>query len=134
MIKALYDFGISVDVIVKHMKISKTTIYKMIKDGFKYEDKEERELILDEDDRTAIIEAANDNYDLTAAEIARDEKLNAKESSLNTIERLLKDNGVKCRRKRVMQGPFREKNARKVRAGKTLYQVEHSAHGQDLLL
>jgi hypothetical protein len=33
----------------------------MIKDGFKYEDKEERESILDEDDRTAIIEAANDN-------------------------------------------------------------------------
>ncbi len=55
--KALHDFEISVDVIAKHMKISKTKIYKMIKDGFKYEDKEEREPILDEDDRTAIIEA-----------------------------------------------------------------------------
>ncbi len=39
------------------MKISKTTIYKMVKDGFKYEDKEERVPILDEDDRTAIVEA-----------------------------------------------------------------------------
>ncbi len=51
--KALHDFEISVDVIAKHMKISKIIIYKMVKDGFKYEDKEDREPILDEDDRTA---------------------------------------------------------------------------------
>ncbi len=55
--KALHDFEISVDVIAKHIKISKTKIYKMVKDAFKYEDKEEREAILDEDDRTGIIEA-----------------------------------------------------------------------------
>jgi hypothetical protein len=132
--KALHDFEISVDVIAIHMKISKTKIYKMVKDGFKYEDKEEREPILDEDNRTAIIEAANDNRNLTAAEIARNEQLNAKGVSASTIERLLNDNGLKCRRKRVMQGPLGEKHARKVRACKTLYQVEQSAHRQDLLL
>ncbi len=133
--KALHDFEISVDVIAIHMKISKTKIYKMVKDGFKYEDKEEREPILDEDNRTAIIEAANDNRNLTAAEIARNEQLNAKGVSASTIERLLNDNGLKCRRKRVMQGPLGEKQARKIRAGKTLYhQVEKRAHGQDLLL
>jgi hypothetical protein len=86
--KALHDFEISVDVIAKHIKISNITIYKMVKDGFnKHGDKEEREPILDEDDRTAIIEAANDNRDFTAAQIPRDEQLNAKRVSASTIER-----------------------------------------------
>ena len=74
--KAMYDCHKNPDEIASRMKISRRTVYNMIQTGFKYEEKEARERILDEDDRTAtIIEAANEDRDLTAAEIARDEQL-----------------------------------------------------------
>lgn len=71
--KALYDCKKRPDEIASHMKISRQTVYNMINAGFKYEEKVSREPLLDEDDRAAIIEAANEDRDLTAAEIARDE-------------------------------------------------------------
>jgi hypothetical protein len=40
---------------------------------------------------------------LTAADFARDKKINKKGVSKDTIERLLNNSGLKCRRKRVMQ-------------------------------
>jgi hypothetical protein len=40
---------------------------------------------------------------LTAADIVRDNKINKKGVSKDTIERLLNYSGLKCRRKRVMQ-------------------------------
>jgi hypothetical protein len=40
---------------------------------------------------------------LTAAELARYKKINKKGVSKDTIERLLNNSGLKCRRKRVMQ-------------------------------
>ncbi len=41
---------------------------------------------------------------MTAADLARDKKINKKGVSKDTIERLLNNSGLKCRRKRVMQG------------------------------
>jgi hypothetical protein len=40
---------------------------------------------------------------LTAADIARDKKINKKRVSVDTIKRLLNKNGLKCLIKRVMQ-------------------------------
>ncbi len=100
---ALHDVGKTPDEIATLMKINRSSVYRMIKANFQYEEKVAREPILDEDDRVAIIEAAVENRDLTAAEISRDEQLNAKGVSASTIERLLNDAGLKCRRKRVMQ-------------------------------
>jgi hypothetical protein len=40
---------------------------------------------------------------LTAADLARDKKINKKGVSKDTIERLLNNSGLECRRKRVMQ-------------------------------
>ena len=97
--------------------------------------KASREPVLDEDERVAIIEAATENRDLTAAEIARDEQLNAKGVSASTVERLLNEAGLKCRRKRVMQDiSEKNKREREVQAGKALLQVDERAHEQDLLL
>ena len=102
--EATYDCQKNPDEIASRMKISRRTVYNMIQAGFKYEEKEAREPILDEDDRTAtIIEAANEDRDLTAAEIARDEQPNAKGVSASTIERLLNDNLIKSRLKRVIK-------------------------------
>jgi hypothetical protein len=47
--------------------------------------------------------APEENRDLTAADLARDKKINKKEVSKDTIERVLNNNGLKYRRKRVMQ-------------------------------
>ncbi len=40
---------------------------------------------------------------MTAADIARDKKINKKRVSVDTIKRLLNKNGLKCLIKRVMQ-------------------------------
>ncbi len=40
---------------------------------------------------------------MTAADLARDKKINKKGVSKNTIKRLLNNSGLKCRRKRAMQ-------------------------------
>ncbi len=40
---------------------------------------------------------------MTAADLARDNKINKKGLSKDTIERVLNNSGLKCRRKRVMQ-------------------------------
>ena len=75
----------------------------MIKQGFCYPDKQPLETLLDTDDELAIIEAVEEDRDLTAAEIARNSELNAKGVSASTIERLLNENGLKSRLKRRMQ-------------------------------
>jgi hypothetical protein len=75
----------------------------MIRQNFRYPDKQPREGLIDSDDELAVIEAVEEDRDLTTAEIARDTGLNAKGVSASTIERLLNDNGLKCRLKRRMQ-------------------------------
>ena len=55
------------------MMIAESTVYNMIKRDFQYEDKGPRELLLDGDDRIAITEAAKEDRDMTAADIARHE-------------------------------------------------------------
>ncbi len=40
---------------------------------------------------------------MTAADLARDNKINKKGVSVDTIKRLLNNSRLKCRRKRVMQ-------------------------------
>ncbi len=55
---ALHDVGKTPDEIATLMKINRSSVYRMIKANFQYEEKVAREPILDEDDRVAIIEAA----------------------------------------------------------------------------
>lgn len=85
------------------MKIARSTVQAMIKKGFQYEEKRQRETLLDSDDERAIIEAVEEDRDLTAAEIARDTDLKVKGASASTIERLLNEQGLKSRMKRRMQ-------------------------------
>ncbi len=59
--------------------------------------------MLNYDDEKDIIIVAEENRDLTATDLARDKKINRKEVSKDTIERVLNNSGLKCRRKRVMQ-------------------------------
>jgi hypothetical protein len=59
--------------------------------------------LLDSDDEREILIAAEENRDLKAAYLARDNKINKKGVSVNTIKRLLNNSGLKCRRKQVMQ-------------------------------
>ncbi len=55
--------------------------------------------MLDSDDERDILIAAEENRDLTAADLARDNKINKKGVSVNTIKRLFNSSGLKCRRK-----------------------------------
>ncbi len=59
--------------------------------------------MLNSDDKREILIAAEENRYFSAADLARDKKINKKGVSVNTIKRLLNNNGLKCRRKRVMQ-------------------------------
>jgi hypothetical protein len=98
----------------------------MIHLGFQYQEKAPREPILDSDEISAIIEAAEDDRDLTAAEISRDEQLNSKGVSVSTIERVLNDHGLKCRRKRNMQDLTESNKVERFRLAKLYCRWSHA--------
>ncbi len=55
------------------------------------------------------------NRDLTAADLARDKKIDKKGASKDNIERVLNNSGLKCRRKRITQdltGDYKEERFR----------------------
>ena len=91
------------------MKVAPSTVYEMIRNDFQYEERSPYKSVLDSEDEREIVIAAEEDRDLTAAEIARDKKINPKEVSKDTIERVLNKHGLKCRRKQIMQD-LTEKN------------------------
>ncbi|KAL4469100.1 hypothetical protein ABPG72_005870 [Tetrahymena utriculariae] len=62
-----------------------------------------------EQDKQEIIKISENNRDLSAAQISKDELLNPKVISARQIQRILNDHGLKPRRKKIMQ-EFTEKN------------------------
>ncbi len=49
------------------MKLSKKTIYNLKKNGFKHPEKNKRDTLFSEEEKEAIIEAVDQNRNLTAA-------------------------------------------------------------------
>jgi hypothetical protein len=71
-IKGRLDARDTVKRVAKYMKISKNTIYNLKKNGFKYPEKNKREPLFSEQEKEAMIEAVDQNRNLTAAQVYRD--------------------------------------------------------------
>ncbi|KAL4478231.1 hypothetical protein ABPG72_016543 [Tetrahymena utriculariae] len=75
----------------------------MIKSDFQYPKREQRYQKYTEEDKQEIIKISENNRNLTAAQISKDDALNPKGISARTIQRILNAQGLKSRRKQVMQ-------------------------------
>ena len=84
------------------MDLARSTVDRLIGMDFEYKGKQPRETILDSDEEYAFVEASEENRDLTAAELARDNDLNPKGVSASTVERILNNHDLKCRIKRAV--------------------------------
>jgi hypothetical protein len=60
--------------------------------------------VLDSEDVREFFIEAGKNRDFTAADLARGERINKKDVSVDKIERVLSKHGLKCLKKRIMQG------------------------------
>ena len=82
---ALYDEGVKVDDIAKRMNVARSSVYRMIELNFEYTEKQNREPLLNSDEEYSFVEAAENDRNLTATELSRDNDLNKKGVSSSTV-------------------------------------------------
>jgi hypothetical protein len=100
--KAVDDLGVRAEDIADCMDVSRSTFYRLNQNGFQYDEKSAREPLLGSDKEYAFINASEANRDLTAADLTRNSEIKKKGVSVDTVERIFNNYGLKCRRKSKM--------------------------------